>query len=156
MRPLWRTRASCQQAKLMLVPFPFRDYRLDPYLLQVLSPLASTFLVRMSQRFSRLKYISDALLLQSRGMRILADDAERTGLTRTFSSGKPLSTFLSHIKSGSFPVGDDNQMRNRPAVSSSLSGIKEMQPIIGGGNVKSNSVCTQLARCSLRRCWKMI
>jgi len=78
---------------------------------------------------------------------------QRDMLTRTFSSGNPPSTFLSHIKTGLDLFGTDSQTRKRPVVSSWVNGIRDMEPMIGAGKVKNNSVWTQDARCNLYISW---
>ena len=69
-------------------------------------------------------------------------------LTNTLSSGKPSLTLRSHTSMGE-PSPTSNQTRNRPTVSSEFNGTMETAVRVGGGNVRSNSVDTHVARCSL-------
>lgn len=69
-------------------------------------------------------------------------------LTSTLSSGKPPLTLRSHTKMGE-PSLTSNQTRNRPVASSEFNGTIETAVRAGGGNVRSNSVDTHEARCSL-------
>lgn len=89
--------------------------------------------------------VSDALLLRKGECDI---KAVVILLTSTLSSGKPPLTLRSHIKMGE-PSPTSNQTRNRPVVSSEFNGTTETAVRAGGGNVKSNSVDTHEARCSL-------
>lgn len=68
---------------------------------------------------------------------------------RTLSSGKPPSTFLSHINFGG-PFSTLSQIRKRPAVSSAFKGMTVIAISVGGGKVKSSSVDTHVARCNQR------
>ena len=71
-------------------------------------------------------------------------------LTRTFSSGKPPSTFLSHMSSGGRSARDSHTL-NLPPVSSEFKGRMVTALMTGVGNVSMSSVAVHVARCCLRR-----
>lgn len=101
--------------------------------------------VRVSQGLAGLDVVPDALLLCRRKHDIMA---VITLLTSTLSSGKPPLTLRSHIKMGGSSLLS-NQTRNLPAVSSEFKGMTETALRAGDGKVRSNSVDTHVARCSL-------
>lgn len=108
--------------------------------------------VRVAKRLARLYLVPDPLFLHKAHLnqryaytKKLANETR----TSTFNSGNPPSTFLSQTRTGGASLSTVNQTRNRPAVSSMLSGMVVMLLIAGDGKVKNSSVATHWALCSL-------
>jgi len=93
--------------------------------------------------------VADTLLLIEHQPEISSHQLEQVELTKPFSSGKPPSIFLSHIKWGGLP-SRLSQTLKRPPVSSEFRGIIDIAFKAGGGNVRNSSVETQVARWSLQ------
>lgn len=68
---------------------------------------------------------------------------------KTFNSGNPPSSFLSHTSCAG-PFSTFSQTRNRPALSSAFKGRTVTAFNAGLGNVRRSSVDTHVARCNQR------
>lgn len=107
-----------------------------PYLSTIVSPG-----IRVTQGLSGQNLVPDSLFLSRRDRELGCSQMRgREPSTRTLSSGKPPSTFRSHIRAGL--ESTKIQTRNLPAVSSVVNGTIEIEASSGGGKVRKSSVAT--------------